>query len=184
MKNKIFFLLIALVLIAFIAYVMVFYLGSSKLSSSSEQKPLSEKTVSQEEGTRVVKLFFSNKSKDPKMLQCAKVYPVERALKEEEIAQKGIIRMTLEALLKGPTEEEKNQGFITSLNPETKIRNVKLANKKAEVDFSKELSEGAGGSCLVSAIRAQIEETLKALPEVKEVVLYIEGQNADEVLQP
>ncbi|PIP22172.1 MAG: hypothetical protein COX38_02115, partial [Candidatus Nealsonbacteria bacterium CG23_combo_of_CG06-09_8_20_14_all_39_25] len=40
-----------------------------------------------------------------------------------------------------------------------------------------------GGSCKVSAIRAQITQTLKQFPTVDEVVISINGRTED-ILQP
>ena len=53
----------------------------------------------------------------------------------------------------------------------------------AVVDFDKTLEQGVGGSCRVTAIRAQIEKTLQQFLEIDEVVISIDGRAGD-ILQP
>jgi spore germination protein GerM len=53
----------------------------------------------------------------------------------------------------------------------------------AKVDFNEQLEYEVSGSCRVSAIRAQITETLKQFPTVKEVIISIDGRTED-ILQP
>jgi spore germination protein GerM len=53
----------------------------------------------------------------------------------------------------------------------------------AKVDFDERLGFQVGGSCRVSAIRAQITETLMQFSTVKSVVVSINGRTED-VLQP
>jgi spore germination protein GerM len=50
-------------------------------------------------------------------------------------------------------------------------------------DFNERLEYQVGGSCRVSAIRAQISETLKQFPTIKDVIILINGRKED-VLQP
>ncbi|MFH1713296.1 MAG: GerMN domain-containing protein [Candidatus Jacksonbacteria bacterium] len=85
-------------------------------------------------------------------------------------------------MLKGPTVEEAE---ITSNNipKNTKLLSLKIENSTAYVDFSQELQNYGGGSCNVSAIRAQIESTLKQFPTVDKVIISVEGQT-ENILQP
>lgn len=128
--------------------------------------------------TMIVKVYFNNSNLDPEF-SCNKVFPVERKI----IKTQAVARAALEELLKGPTEEEKNQGFLTSLNNGVKIQSINIKNGTAYVDFDEQLEFQVGGSCRVSAIRAQISETLKQFANVKNVVISINGRTED-ILQP
>lgn len=64
-----------------------------------------------------------------------------------------------------------------------KIQKLTIENNVARVDFDKQLEYQVGGSCRVAAIRAQITQTLKQFPTVKEVIISIDGRTED-ILQP
>jgi len=126
-----------------------------------------------------VKVFFNNSQLDPEF-SCNKVFPVERIVPKTE----AVARAALEELLKGQlTNEEEVSGFFTSINPNVKIQKLTIVDNVAKVDFDKQLEFQVGGSCRVSAIHAQIEQTLKQFSTVKEVVISVDGRIED-VLQP
>ena len=128
--------------------------------------------------TTTVKVFFNNSKLDPEF-SCNKVFSVER-----EVAKiQAIARLALEELLKGPTEQEKTDGFITNINSGVKIQKLTIENGQALVDFNEQLEYQVGGSCRVAAIRAQITETLKQFPSVNNVIISINGRTED-ILQP
>ncbi len=129
--------------------------------------------------TMMVKVFFSNKEEDPEAFFCERVYPAEREISKP----KNFIQAALEELLKGPNEVEKEEGFFTNINPGVKIQDLVSQDGKVRVDFDKTLEQGVGGSCRVAAIIAQIIETVKQFPEVKEVIISIENRTED-ILQP
>lgn len=128
--------------------------------------------------TTAVKAFFSNNNLD-KDITCNKVFPVERQIAKTA----AVARAALEELLKGPSEAEKAQGFYTSINPGVKIQKLTIADGTAKVDFDNQLEFQVGGSCRVSAISAQITETLKQFSTVKKVIISINGRTED-ILQP
>lgn len=128
--------------------------------------------------TITVKAFFSNNNLDP-AVSCNKVFPVSRQIEKTE----AVARAVLEELLKGPTAEEKAQGYFTNLNPSVKIQKLTITNGIAKVDFDETMEQGLGGSCRVSAIRAQIIETLKQFFTVKDVIISVNGRTED-ILQP
>lgn len=132
-----------------------------------------------EENGQIVKVFFSNTKKDPELLDCTKVYPLERKIDStQSVAQKA-----LEELLKGPTSAEKTDGYFTSINTGVKINKLSITNGTAYVDFNEMLQQGVGGSCKTSNIIAQIKETLKQFSSVKEVKISINGES-ELILQP
>ncbi len=128
-------------------------------------------------GMETVKVFFSNNILDPE-ISCEKVFPVERKVSGAENA-----KATIEALLLGPSESEKAEGFFTSINPGVIILDFDVKDGLAHVNFDQQIEKEVGGSCRVTAIRAQTEETLKQFPSIREVEISIEGRTED-VLQP
>ncbi len=128
--------------------------------------------------TMKVQVYFNNGRMDPEF-SCNKVFPVER----EIIKTEAMARATLEELLKGTSEKEESEGFFTSINPGVKIQKLTIGNGVAKVDFDERLEFQMGGSCRVAAIRAEITETLKQFPTVKNVIISINGRTED-ILQP
>ncbi len=125
-----------------------------------------------------VKAYFNNDKMDPEF-SCNKVFPVEREVPKTQ----AVAGAALEELLKGSTDAEKEQGFFTSINPDVKIQKLSIEDEIAKVDFDEQLEFQVGGSCRVAAIRAQITETLKQFPTVKDVIISIDGRTED-ILQP
>ncbi len=110
---------------------------------------------------------------------CDIVYPVFRSVPRVS----GMARSAIMELLEGPTGEEAEEGYFTSLNDGIKLNRISIADGEAQVDFSSELEDQVGGSCRVTAIRAQITETLKQFPTVNRVTISINGRSED-ILQP
>jgi hypothetical protein len=127
-----------------------------------------------------IKVYFSNNKMDPE-ISCNKVFAVERSILKIE----AIGSAALWQLLMGPTEEEKSQGFYTSINEGVKLQGLMIGMESgtAMADFNERLEYQVGGSCRVSAIRAQISETLKQFPTIKDVIISINGRKED-ILQP
>jgi len=147
-------------------------------TSCGEEQPSVPVETKKEKNAKV---FFSNSQKDPGALDCGLVFPVKRPLYMSGAFNEETIKNNLELLFAGPTDEEKKDGFFTSLNKDVKINKVFISDSSLRVDFDKKLEEGAAGSCKVSAIRAQLENTLKQYD--KNVVISIDGR-VDDILQP
>ncbi len=128
--------------------------------------------------TMKVKVFFSNNKLDPQ-ITCYKVFPVARDIPKTQ----AVVRAALEELLAGPTEQEKAQGYTTSINPGVKIQKLGIIQGVAKVDFDETLERAVGGSCRVTAIRSQIEQTLEQFSTVEQEVISIDGRTED-ILQP
>ncbi len=88
---------------------------------------------------------------------------------------------TLYKLLEGPTEAEKERGYVTAINEGVSINEFYIENGVAYVDFSEELD--ASGSATATMIRDQIEKTLLQFDDIRDVIISIEGET-DEILQP
>ena len=139
--------------------------------------PVRFKQSSVEETTKF-KIYFNNSKLDPEFT-CVKVFPVTREIPKTQ----AVARAALDELLNGLTEKEKADKYLTNINEDVKIQRLEIKDGIAKVDFNDKLEFQVGGSCRVTAIRAQITETLKQFPTVKEVVISINGRTED-ILQP
>lgn len=151
-------------------------------SAESPIIPLEEEKEAEQNGGKTftdLKLYFINPALDPEMLDCTKVFPVNRRVETTQTPG----RLSLTLLLQGPTEEEKQAGYATNINSGVEIQSLNIENGVAKVDFDEILQAGVGGSCKVTSIRSQIVNTLKQFSSVKEVVISINGQTED-ILQP
>jgi len=171
-KNK--FLITAIAVVVLAAAGLVYYIFRLANRYSTLEIPENSRKVEY----MTVKVFFNNDKLDPEF-SCNKVFPVEREILKTE----AVGRAALTELLKGPTDAEKAQGFFTTINPGVKIQSLTIENGLAKVDFDEQLEFQVGGSCRVSAISAEIRETLKQFPTVDSVIISINGRTED-ILQP
>ena len=148
-----------------------------KHGNPSAPKP-TESCGGNNQQTIKVKVYFNNDKLDPEF-SCNKVFPIEREIPKTE----AVARAAIEELLKGLTQEEKSEGYFTSINKDAGIQKLSIINGVAKIDFNENLEYQVGGSCRVSAIRAQITRTLKQFPTVEDVVISINGRTED-ILQP
>lgn len=124
-----------------------------------------------------IEIFFSNARKGS-ATNCSKVFSLPRSILET----RALATTALRKLLEGPTPEERAEGYETQIPPGTRLNKVVVSNGVATADFSSELNSAAG-SCRVTAIRSQIERTLKQFSTVSRVVISVNGETK-EVLQP
>ncbi|KPJ57179.1 hypothetical protein AMJ49_01020 [Parcubacteria bacterium DG_74_2] len=110
---------------------------------------------------------------------CSRTIAIER----EVLKTQGIAKAAIEALLRGATEDEIAQGYVSNIPPGVRLQKITIENGVAKVDFDEQLEFQVGGSCRVAAIRAQITETLKQFPTVDNIIISINGRTED-ILQP
>ncbi len=91
-------------------------------------------------------------------------------------------RLLTEALLVGPTSEEKAAGAISPFPSGSAVRSVVMREGEVVVDFNETL-QNVGGSCRAAAIQKSVTETLLQLPTVKRVVITA-GGSKELALQP
>jgi Immunoglobulin-like domain of bacterial spore germination/Sporulation and spore germination len=144
----------------------------------SEIDKVSVPVVFRQEKT-TVKLFFNHPEADPAQLDCTKLRSVDR----EVVKVPAIGRSTILALLEGPSAVERTSGYSSSINEGTALNSLSIQDGVARADFSERLNEGMAGSCLVTAVRAQIEQTLLQFPTIKKVIISVNGRE-DDILQP
>jgi hypothetical protein len=65
-----------------------------------------------------------------------------------------------------------------------KVKSIEKKGISVKIDFSKDIEIGMGGSCRVSAVRAQIVKTVLAFDKsIRSVVVSVEGE-VETALQP
>jgi len=126
-----------------------------------------------------VEVFYANSIKNPEMLDCSLVFPVNRVVKNRG----KIYEETLRILLDGPNLDEQTAGYKNMIPESTQLNFAKFNNGILVADFNDKLDYAVGGACWVSAIRSQIEQTMKQWPEVREVVVSVNGKS-EYILQP
>lgn len=144
--------------------------GKELQTTSVPLKLLSTETVT-------FNLFFPNNKKGSSR-DCSLVFPVARTIAKTS----AIGRAALMALLKGPTEPEKQDGYFSSLPVDTGLRSLVVNDRTANADFDGSLGAVAG-SCRVTAIRSEIAQTLLQFAGISEVTVSVEGIS-NTALQP
>jgi len=129
---------------------------------------------------RIVKVFFGNVKLNPEMLDCTKVFPVERRVAKNDTNPE---ITTMKFLLLGATSAEKDEGYSSITPSNLTINYIKTQGKNVQIDFGIEMMQAGGGSCRVGAIRSEITETLQQFYPGYNVIISSEG-NIEEVLQP
>jgi len=129
------------------------------------------------ETSRTYRVFFTNDLLDPDVT-CQTVFPIVRDTNYEG----DLGRAAIEDLVRGPTAADRLAGYGTALPTGVTIKSLELKDGSLKIDLSSELDR-VGGSCRVSLIRKQIEETAKALSGVGSVTISVEGRT-DDILQP
>src|SRR5690242_17060649 len=120
------------------------------------EAPAPSQTASAFDWEKTVDVYFWNDklSSDPN--DCSEVFPLSRSVLNAETLGPG----ALEALLKGPTQGEKEKWYGTAMPPGVLIQRFEVVNKVAYVDFNENLQKDVAGSCRILALRSQIENTL------------------------
>lgn len=110
---------------------------------------------------------------------CKKVFVTERKITKTT----AVARAALLELFKGPTEEEKEEGYFTAIAPGVEIKGLVIENGIARADFNEALEAGADSACEYLTVREQIVRTLKQFPTIKDVVISINGKT-EGILEP
>lgn len=148
--------------------------------SPKDGSPLDEITIPVVLGDKNLKVasYFGKKPESGD--DCQKVFPLYRLIAKTESIGGRALTILLSGLL---TEKEKAAGYFSSLPEGAKLISLNIKNGTAYADFDGGLDEKIGGSCRVSAIRSQIESTLKQFSSVKKVVISVNGET-ESALQP
>lgn len=101
---------------------------------------------------------------------CNRVLPHRRSMPKSP----AMARLLVEALMAGPTEDERARGAAAAFPRGSAVDSVNLRDGVLTVDFNQRL-QNVGGSCAAQMIRASVTETLRQLPTVKKVVITAGG---------
>lgn len=126
-----------------------------------------------------VKIYFTNEQMGGSD-ECGLTYPVNRMVSSKT----AVYRAAVEALLKGPNADDVAAGYRTSIPGSVTLKSIAAdSDGVVRADFDDRLERGVAGSCRVESIRAQIGATLRQFPEVRDVIISVDGR-IDDVLQP
>ena len=94
---------------------------------------------------------------------------------KRNVLDDGKIENALKALIEGPSAGEKARGYLTAVPANLKIRDIKIKNRVAEIDFSAAIGEGAGGNILMNRID-QIIYTATQFNGIDGITISINGK--------
>ena len=86
------------------------------------------------------------------------------------------LRDTLESLLKGPTSQELNLGYVSMIPVDARLRGVTVKGDTAVVDFSESFRFNPQGLEAMDAQLRQVVFAATEFPSVKNVQIQIEGR--------
>ena len=158
----------ALVMLAFVILGGIYFGNQGNSTNNTDQS----------RQTKTVKVFFS-KNEPTDIVQIAVDRLVEAGGSQAELALAAV-----RAMLEGPTQAESDQGLINAINEGTVVNSVNIIGGVATVDFNATFDRNVAGAALVSAIRGQVESTLKQFAGVREIRMTINGGAREAVLEP
>ena len=85
-----------------------------------------------------------------------------------------------QSLNKGPSEEEKAEGYYTGLPKGAVILSVNKKGNMAIVDFNSKLENYGGGATRIQAVIGQIVYSFTEIPNIDEVKITVDGK--DEII--
>ena len=86
-----------------------------------------------------------------------------------------VARAAVEALLAGPSDEERDAGLTTEIPDGTELLDLAVADGTATVDLSGAFDDG-GGSASMQARVAQVVATLTQFPSIERVAFRLDGE--------
>ncbi|WP_373531039.1 GerMN domain-containing protein [Vampirovibrio sp.] len=127
-------------------------------------KPLERAAVDQ----AVVAVYFSK-------YQGSRSIVEDVIRKVPETAKAEQLQFALSELLKGPSVEEKSQGFYTEIPAGTKLIAVHQEPKRVRINLSQPFS-GGGGSTSMTQRLEELKRTVKAVDAEREVIIEVDGK--------
>ena len=114
------------------------------------------------------------------------IAPVTRKLPKGQEA----LSLALVELLKGPSKEEKDQGFYSEIPEGTRVIEIKEAPGEVRINLNKQFVYGGGANSVVARLKEMALTSLDAEP-IRKVYLDVDGKELDmiggeglEVIQP
>ncbi|HEY9685674.1 MAG TPA: GerMN domain-containing protein [Coleofasciculaceae cyanobacterium] len=121
----------------------------------------------------VVTVFFSKAQGSQSIVD-----DVARKVPNE--AQAEPVQYALTELLKGPTAEEKTQGFYSEIPKGTKLLGVKAYDHTLAVNLSKQFATGGGSTSMQQRVE-EIKQTVYSVDSNHQLTLAVEGQPLETV---
>jgi len=147
--------------------------------ATEEGAPTEEPDIIAEETTEPDKIYlyyFKGEMGNDCSVATKVSLPLDTRYEVDEVA-------ALITLLSSLPDDLVSQGYYSEIPPYTRLRDLRISGEGAAIaDFNETLNVG-GGSCAMTARRAQIENTLLQFPDIKEVIITVNG-DADAALQP
>ena len=137
--------------------------GSTKVQPSSQDQTTPR--------TRQARLFFIAVKPDGGIQLKSVIRPVKYT--------DAPLTSTLEALLAGPTPAEVNQGLMSLVAPEARLRRAQVKDGTAYLDFSEAFRFNSLGKEGLSAQLQQVVYSATEFSTVKRVQILLEGKTAD-----
>lgn len=88
------------------------------------------------------------------------------------------LKAAIEALLKGPSEENKKNGFYTEIPSGTKLLGIKETDKYIIINLNDEFQYGGGTDSIYNRLK-QLIKTVSQAKINKDIYLYLNGKQAD-----
>lgn len=88
------------------------------------------------------------------------------------------LKAAIEALLKGPSEENKKNGFYTEIPSGTKLLSIKETDKYIIINLNDEFQYGGGTDSIYNRLK-QLIKTVSQAKVNKDIYLYLNGKQAD-----
>jgi spore germination protein GerM len=94
------------------------------------------------------------------------------------VDKKAPLRPTIEALIAGPTPAEDPSRFASVAYGDLKLSSIKVKRGTARIDFTRELRDDYNpGDLETLRFEAAVIRTAKQFPEIKKVVVCVNGLN-------
>ena len=138
---------------------------------STEVQPSSQDQTPSPTRTRQARLFFIAVKPDGGIQLKSVIRPVKYT--------DAPLTSTLDALLAGPTPAEVNQGLMSLVAPEARLRRAQVKDGTAYLDFSEAFRFNSLGKEGLSAQLQQVVYSATEFSTVKRVQILLEGKTAD-----
>ncbi len=163
-------------IIAALVIVLIFVGGFflfQEIERFGTEKDIEEEKEEVEEVLEIILYFVETIEGQEQLVEVTREIPFTHEVRSASI----------EELLKGPLEEEREKGITTAISREAEMRSfgTDLSNR-VFVDFNKEIEKDVTEPGQVAMIREQIEKTLQHLENVEGVVISVEGD--EDALRP
>jgi germination protein M len=141
--------------------------GAAQPAAQPERKP-GTPAAPERAAARKATLFFAHVASDGKIALKGVVRPIP--------ASDSPLRDTIQTLLAGPTSREVNQGLLTMISSDVRLRSVVVQGDTAVIDFSESFRFSTLGQEGLNTRLEQVVYAATDFPTVRKVQILIEGK--------